>query len=54
MYTIWLTNEFHKVSPRIVILEPWYVYEWNDTIMNEYRIMWFILWEQTHIARMVK
>ena len=45
MYTIWLTNEFHKVSHELWFWNPWYVYEWNDTIMNEYRIMWFILWE---------
>jgi GNAT superfamily N-acetyltransferase len=45
MYTIWLANEFHKVSHEVWFWNPWYVYEWNDTIMNEYRIMWFILWE---------
>ena len=41
MYTIWLQNEFHKVSHDIWFWNPWYVYVWND----ESIIMWFILWE---------
>lgn len=41
MYTIWLQNEFHKVSHDIWFWNPWYVYIWND----ESIIMWFILWE---------
>lgn len=45
MYTIWLATEFHKVSHDIGFWNPWYVYYWNDTVMNEYRIMWFILSE---------
>ena len=45
MYTIWLQNEFQKVSHDIGFWNPWYVYVWNDTVMNEYRIMGFILWE---------
>lgn len=43
MYTIWLQNEFHKVSHDIWFWNPWYVYVRNDT--DESIIMWFILWE---------
>lgn len=45
MYTIWLANEFHKVTHEVWFWNPWYVYEWNDKVKNEYKILWFILWE---------
>ncbi|HNG97498.1 MAG TPA: GNAT family N-acetyltransferase [Candidatus Absconditabacterales bacterium] len=45
MYTIGLQNEFQKVSHDIGFWNPGYVYVGNDTVMNEYRIMGFILGE---------
>lgn len=43
MYTIWLQNEFHKVSHDIWFWNPWYVHVRNN--LDESIIMWFILWE---------
>ena len=51
MNTLWISNEFCLLSHEKSFWNPWFVLIALDTILNEYKLVGFILWESDSYRR---